>query len=68
MPIDNRANTNRNVATAMMIYMSAQNELAKKARENIDDIMLNTALDHMCLYIVEDTYDDTPDQSLARET
>lgn len=68
MPADNRASTNGNVATAMMIYMSAQNELAQKARENIEDIKFNTNLDRMCLYIVEDTYDDTLDQSLARET
>jgi len=68
MPAENRASTNGNVATAMMIYMSAQNELAEKARENIEDIKFNTNLDRMCLYIVEDTYDNTPDQSLARET
>lgn len=68
MPTDNRASSSRSVATAMMLYMSAQNELAKKAKENIDDIKFNTDLDHMCLYIVEDTYDNTPDDAMARET
>lgn len=68
MSTENRANTDHKFATAMMIYMSAQNELATKARENIAAIRENTALDQMCLYIVEDTYDDTPDPSTARTT
>ncbi len=68
MPTDNRASANSNVATAMMIYMSAQNELAQKAKENIADIKFNTILDHMCFYIVEDTYHNGRDPSLVRET
>jgi hypothetical protein len=56
-------------ATAMMLYMSAQNELASKATENIDAIRSNVALHNLCLYIVEDTYDDVdPSDSNARVT
>ena len=43
-------------ATALMLYMSAQNELASKATENIDAIRANVALHNLCLFIVEDTY------------
>ena len=67
MPTDNR--TDVNAATAMMIYMSAQNELAPKATENIDAIKSNVALDNLCLYIVEDTYDNlVVDDPSARTT
>ena len=56
-------------ATAMMLYMSAQNELASKATENIDAIRSNVALHNLCLYIVEDTYDDVdPSDPNARVT
>lgn len=58
-----------NAATAMMLYMSAQNELASKATENIDAIRSNVALHNLCLYIVEDTYDDVdPSDPNARVT
>ena len=49
--IDNKA------ATAMMLYMSAQNELTTKATDNINDIRSNVALHNLCLFIVEDTYE-----------
>jgi hypothetical protein len=46
---------NTNVATAMMMYMSAQNELSARADENIDDIKANEPLDNLQIYIINDT-------------
>ncbi len=53
-----RIQTESKAATALMLYMSAQNELATKATENIAAIKSNVALHNLCLYIVEDTYGD----------
>ena len=47
--------TKTKVATAMMFYMSAQNELAPRAQEDIDEISSNRKLDNVALYILLDT-------------
>jgi hypothetical protein len=64
-----KSQSDTNAATAMMLYMSAQNELASKATENIDAIRSNVALHNLCLYIVEDTYENVdPSDPNARVT
>jgi hypothetical protein len=47
--------TKTKVATAMMFYMSAQNELAPRAQEDIDEISGNRKLENVALYILLDT-------------
>jgi hypothetical protein len=43
------------VATDVMLYMSAQNDLAQKAQENIGAIYDSRNLDGLCVYIMLDT-------------
>jgi hypothetical protein len=67
MPANTRAEID--AATAMMLYMSAQNELTNKATDNINAIRSNVVLDNLCLYIVEDTYQDLDrDETNVRTT
>lgn len=46
-------------STQLMLYMSAQNELAGKARENIDAIKSCVNLNGICAYIMVDTVADS---------
>jgi hypothetical protein len=46
------------IATCMMMYMSAQNDLSPIAQENIADIMASQPLQSIRLYIMDDTLGD----------
>jgi Clostripain family len=48
----------QSASTQIMIYMSAQNELSGKARDNIVSIQNCTDLDDICTYIMLDKVDD----------
>jgi len=56
------------VATAMMLYMSAQNELSRQATENIADIAANVRLDNLAFYIMNDTFAEARRGGAAKRT
>ncbi len=47
------------ISTAMMFYMSAQNELSARAEDDIDEIKAAGDISDLALYIMLDTLDDT---------
>lgn len=59
----------QSVSTHMMLYMSAQNDLAAKATQNIKSIESCCNLNNICTYIMLDTIDSAdPDNLDTRKT
>lgn len=57
------------VATDIMLYMSAQNELSGRATANIEAIKSCTTLDNMCMFILLDTLlKNAKTSAVARQT